>query len=381
MTGRTNIIPTRTAAITSDEFDLKNVQWNAVVLDTSDNCVCTLYEKDTIVLLFSKGSVSWSYDGEKWNTKKLGNFVFQYIFYDGKQFLICGSSNDNGLIITTVDFESFTTYDKFTSSVQSQYNLNFCGGFYDGNAYRFIALETNISSISARYNVYTWQGETLDTLKAKKEILSQTGGQLNLKYSYNGKRCNVIICWINGSSANVASYKNYYSADGIDYVSAEITSIQSRELSYINIKSLDGIAYVFCNEKLYRSLSGTTWTLISEIESMRDITKINNQFFIIGTPNKGLITQGNESISEKTSNDLQILIDDVVVTNVIYALERVVMVCNGGIVCYASQKNADPETEAVKTMSARKALSDAKVYTDSKFEEMKKYIDDKLKGV
>lgn len=359
MTGRTNIIPITEPAITDEIVELSQVEWKVHLTDSAEHFQKIIYANHIYMGITASGSIIWTTDsGETWHTKKVGDYVFTDIFWDGTLFIVCGYSGFTGVIISTADGREVTVKADYS-------NAPFVGGTYKDGIYYFISC----------YNktLHTWTGTVLADI-------ADTGNTINaepyaiqyVKFMYANGRFLLAYMY---SYSSTTTYNILFSSNGLDFTDLVIRNNTTARDTNIWLTCINRIFYVYVADELYKSITGSTWSKISGLSNLKGLISFNNQLLLVGDKNKGIIVNQGESIAEKTINDYKVIMDEVVITTAVSAEDKIMIGCQGGVALSSKQKNTNPDTVAVQTMSAKKALADANQYTDSQIRILRDYID------
>lgn len=388
MLGKTNITTLTEGAVVTEIEDYNWIQMQSGVYG---NFVKAVYANDYLAAITADGAVVYTDDGEVWQ-----NFTFEYeecklndIYWDGRRFIIVGcyeftdTTSDKkyqiGLILTTIDFSThenieipgqFTIEDNGRVDWVSEYL-----GIYAENSKYFVLGIRKINGI-----VSGLQKETI--------YISRFSGDLENKWEVltiqNLDSLNSLFSWASNESKFIMSYSgNFKNGSYSTYVNEVLVS-DSYRTDKIETKngSENRLTPVFeCKNELYymRLYSEDNYVLSKVIDSnekivlRRDINfgfvdgiYFNNCLIFINN-HEMLVVKKGESIEDKTIDDLIEIAPELTMNYITKAFGQIYIFGNQGAILKSSVETNNEEAVVVQTLSAKKALADAKQYTDDKY--------------
>lgn len=386
MLGKTNITTLSEGAIVTEVEDFNWIQMQSGVYG---NFVKAIYKNDYLVAITADGTVVYTTDGEVWQTSVLEyeDCKLNDIYWDGSRFIIVGSYNftntdsdkqyQRGLILTAVDF---SMYEKV--EIPGEFSLNDNGGedriseylgiYAENSEYfvmciRIIKANTNGTLKANLYRyvgdlVNNWEGIKIRDLEKLNSLFSVANNSNKFMISYSG------------------SFQNGTYTNSIN----EICVITSYENKRIESKSQSDniLTPVFeCKNELYymRLYSSNNYALAKVIDSDEKIIlsqDINygfvsgvyfNNCLIFINHHEMLIVKKGESIADKTLDDLIEIASELTMNYITKAFGQLYIFGNQGAILKSSVETNNENAITVQTISAKKALSDAKQYTDEQY--------------
>lgn len=197
----------------------------------------------------------------------------------------------------------------------------------------------------------------------------------------NLERINSLFSVTNNSNKFMISYSGTYKNGSSTYSISEICVITSYEKKEIEIttNSNNILTPVFeCKNELYymRLYASDNYKLSKVIDSDEKITlsqDINygfvdgiyfNNCIIFINAHEMLIVKNGESIADKTLDDLIEISPEFTMNCITKAFGQLYLFGNQGAILKSSVETNNEETITVQTLSAKKALAEAKIYTD-----------------
>lgn len=388
MLGKTNITTLTDGAVVTEIEDYKWVQMQSGIYG---NFVKAVYANDFLAAITADGAVVYTDDGEVWQ-----NFTFEYeecklndIYWDSRKFIIVGSYSfsdtaldknyQRGLILTTTDF---STYEKVEIPGETALETSGIGywiseylGIYAENSKYFVM---GIRKIKANIN-----GFLKETI-----LLCRYAGDLVNKWEELQIRSlvtlNPLFSVASNSNKFIMSYSGSYTNGSNTYVTNEVRIITRYEAKSIEVKSQSGnfLTPTFeCKNELYymRLYSDNNYVLAKVIESDEKIVlsqDINfgfvdgiyfNNCLIFINNHEMLVVKKGESIADKTIDDLIEITPELTMNCITKAFGQLYIFGNQGAILKSSVETNNEEAVAVQTLSAKKALADAKQYADDKY--------------
>ena len=395
MLGKTNITTLSEGAVVTEIEDYNWIQMQSGVYG---NFVKAVYANDYLAAITADGAIAYTDDGEVWQTSmpEYDDCKFNDIYWDGRRFIIVGSyeftdttSDKNyqmGLILTTTDFSTyekveipgqFTIKDNERVDWVSEYL-----GIYAENSKYFVLGIRKVNGI-----VNSFQKETI--------YISRFSGDLENKWEVltlqNLDGLNSLFSWASNENKFIMSYSgNFKNGSYLTYLNEVLVSDSYRTYE-IETKngSENRLTPVFeCKNELYymRLYNEDNYVLSKVIDTgekivlSRDINYgfvdgiyFNNCLIFINN-HEMLVVKKGESIADKTLDDLIEIAPELTMNCIIKAFGQLFLFGNQGAVLKSSVETNNEDAIVVQTLSAKKALADAKKYTDDKYTELEARI-------
>lgn len=369
MLGKTNITTLSEGAIVTEIEDFK---WIQIQSGIRSDFVKTIFQNGYLAAITADGTAVYSTDGEVWKTLAMGdvNYRLNDIDWDGRRFLLVGSykedstgtSEETGLIISTTDF---SVWEKISTLPYAEY--------------------FTVSPRNGRYNIVG--------RKEGKEYILTTDlteeGTQETQLEKKGKYLQYIIA-VKSSSGDLVCIHSYEYGIGssagrvINYI--DIAKINSNG-TVIKLQSSSGgqnpnIMSVFeCKDKFYLMYLLDTdnyrLNMVTSSDEVMTVCTGQNFAFSDGIYFNGcelfinnhemLVVKRGESIADKTLDDLIEIAPEFTMNCITKAFGQLYIFGNQGLILKSSVETNNGEAIAVQTLSAKKALADAKQYTDEKY--------------
>lgn len=380
MLGKTNITTLSEGAIVTEVEDFNWIQMQSGVYGSF---VKAIYKNDYLVAITADGTVVYTTDGEVWQTSVLEyeDCKLNDIEWDGSRFILVGSHTDTiegmestfGLIFTTDNFSNYTNVSMESEDDQYGTNKHYDSEYYavyvqngryyilacryNNNQLGLCLYESNLMDIWIRINIYTHNIKSGSVLTAKNssEMLVCFNAENNRTGSYYG-------------------YPNYvYKVNG-----GNIANIKTLEKKPTNVPMVFAIE---CKDNLYYmstlALDNYEFAKVSEANETFSMSTEKNYAFKSGVYFNGcelfinnhemLIVKKGESIADKTLDDLIEIAPEHTMNCITKAFGQLFIFGNQGAILKSSVETNNESAITVQTISAKKALSDAKQYTDEQF--------------
>lgn len=371
MLGKTNIVTTAESAATAEIEDYK---WIAASAGDGQAFIKAAFGDSMLAAITADGGVTYSADGENWEWQSVGDYVFCDILWDGARFIIVGGHNedgkDYGLIIITTDFTDLDVRTKCTDSDASN-QYRFFGIAKVNNKYAVMVQQNGSSQqqlISWVGDLDTWDTKTVIRKVIRNGSFSWTAFHVELVRNTSG-----FMLYAKGTGNNSGySHDVYTSSDGVVFNNqATLTSTSTNAINnWIKVMSLrDELYFMYLvNDQTYN-----IYKVLSAMDRVLVSTGINYQFvggayydntLVFINNHNMLLVKNNESLTDKALSDMFEISYDYSFNSIIKAFDKLYILCNQGYILMSDAEGKSSETTAVSTMSARRALFDAKKYTD-----------------
>lgn len=379
MLGKTNITVLQEGGIVTD---IEDYSWINVPSGVRSDFIKTIFEGGYLVGVTRDGYVVYTMDGEVWSHYKLEyqDCRINDIGWDGENFILVGSyteeSKMTGLVFYTKDFAVWTQleYSKSSGEKYTEYfSVYYQNGKYyitardeDGNSQTFSVylLQTNFEGDTEKvttikqYNYGYKHKESLTAKNGNSELLYDRTQSKGAAYDdhdivkiNNGEIKNIIHENNNGLGNKYAVFE----CKGILYLQ-KLTQENNYDLCKI---SDTGEVMIMCTGINFGFISGVYF----------------NECQVFINRHEMLVVRKKESFLEKTLDDLLEIVPEMNMNCITKAFGCLFIFCDAGIILKSDVQTDNKDVIAVQTMSAKKALADAKAYTDDRFEILKARIE------
>lgn len=423
MLGKTNITTVKGGTVVSDIADYGWDHVNANIISAFKKC---FYANGILVGITMDGRILYMNDGENWITADLqteSGYKILDGLWDGMRFVFVGSHDVtaercNGMVVITEEFKSYTVLYDCTGSgyeedkddpnsigVSDAYIKGaYCGRLYavalnEDATYTVLGTIQN-SRQGNSYYMYLAAGR-LDDLKYKCKI-GRTGyasqstatnhkgkDLMDVIYVDAAKKSNEFLFYAKypdkTSGGNGISYYSHIvgrSCNGNTYTELEnypdsgnVMSTENYDVKRFNVfECKDSLYYMSVKSTPNNliKLLGSSGNSKSTMSTGIDYAFVNAVYFnkseIFINDHQMLIVGSGENVSDKTLDDLVEITYDFSLSSIVKAFDKLYVFGTGGNILVSNDEVKNEEALAVKTMSATKALYDAKIYTDEKYE-------------
>lgn len=393
MLGKTNITAIQES---TNVTDIEDYIWKSMKIDgVNSDFVKAVYGNDMLVAITRDGTIVSTADGENWKKTRIETedaYELEDIIWTGSQYVMVGNRKE---IVTetglgnTGSNNTTTSYKYHGMIVKSKQLTEFSIEEDEDNFYsRYYAVVEKDGSyiiISKEYKknadgtqdsdgggVYAVTKNASGSVKTR--IAKCTVYQNSECYHFN--RCKVIVAKNNGGGAvfveeqNDSHYGVYKTSDWMAYHGSTMATGTSYE--FLAMFECKGYLY-YCEAQgngyyLSKIISTSTVNIICKDIPIFFIDAVYfNKCEIFLTRNSMLVIRTGESIAEKIADELIEITYDFEIKFVEKAFNKLYIFGAGGNILCSSDEAQNNEGIAVKTMSATKALYDAKTYTDEKY--------------
>lgn len=405
MLGKTNISTVEKGVIVSD---IEDYSWlSANIQSVNETFIKVIYANNVLVAITENGTVACTKDGENWECKKLelenGDFFeLTDIVYGNGKYVIVGYHTDqetyiHGLIVTTADlieyqiktsaeteeyFNSSSLYTKFVSvsvvdnsfvicyigckkiSSTSKMEVSIYAAFTD------MKDTTTINQIDSGIEV---ENSRINFKNITENTTFQIAKKTNGDFIYYRKTC----------YNNKYFHSLYVSNKGTGFRNLIPVDLSEAVMGHTNL-SADLFSVFECKDNLYYA-SNTSYLdyevakIIGGTEKVAISTNIIYEFVnatyfdkceVFINSHEMLVVKRGESLENKTLQDMVEITYDFSMKYIVKAFNKMYIFGTGGNILVSSNENRNEDSLAVQTMSAMRALYDAKIYTNEKYEEL-----------
>lgn len=384
MLGKTNISTLSEGAIVTEIEDFKWVQMQSGIYG---NFVKAIYKNNYLAAITADGTVVYTTDGEVWQTSVLEyeDCKLNDVDWDGSRFILVGSYTDAsrnpvdeyGLILCTTDF---VTYEKVVipnaedSTISNiRYDREYIVIYPVNGKYIIVAKRRNTS----RNDLIVFAGDLVNTWDSNNVISSSfEGGTVSIAKSSN----EILLCYV-GYFTNPIKYYN-----SVCKIAGNATcSLLFR--TDVNNKIPQFSVFECKDELFYRSARPTdNYKFVKVLNSSEEIilsTDINYMFIdgvyfnscqLFINNHEMMVVKKGESLANKTLDDLIEIAPELTMNCITKAFGQLYIFGNQGAILKSSVETNNENAIAVQTLSAKKALADAKAYSDERYVELEARI-------
>ncbi len=370
MLGKTNITALKEGGIVTDVEDFS---WVSMQSGVHTDFVRCIYENGYLAAITPDGAIVWTKDGEVWNTVKLEyeDCWLNDIDWDGERFVLAGSCKEmisnraetSRMLVFTRDFEVFEKMENFAAEdceihyifPKNGKYIILTGGFY-------------YSSGTERMHI-----NTIDLTTGEYENISE---MYVIAMKNNRKR--YAFCAKNASG--ILAYTNMAREDERYLYKADNSVKRLSKIKNVSVFECKGVLYYI------QLLQEENYNLVKVTDSGEELTMCTGQnfAFVDGVYFNGcelfinnhemLVVRKGESIADKTVDDLIEIAPEMILNCITKAFGQLYIFGNQGVILRSSVEINNENAIAVQTLSAKKALADAKAYADSRYAELEARI-------
>ena len=373
MLGKTNITALSEGGIVTE---IEDYRWIQMQTGIYGNFVKAIYKGGYLVAITADGTVAYTADGEVWNmaTLEYKNCRLNDIDWDGSNFVLAGSylNEDNNtsqktrLMLATADFENFRRIglkdqgECYAVMPQNGRYIVVASDERDVVFAVFTGLDaTTVDSKRLTSPTSSWLVHHCITAKNTAEMLAY----IHINYAYSGSNSHCIYKICDGLADMVIPSENKlpdvkamvpFECKGSVYF---MDLLQERNYNLNKVTDSDEIL-TMCTGQNFMFVDGVYF---DECQVF-----INNH--------EMLIVRKGESIADKTLDDLIEIAPEFTMNCITKAFGQLYIFGNQGVILKSSVETDNNEAIIVQTLSAKKALADAKAYTDVIYAELEARI-------
>lgn len=368
MLGKTNITTLSEGGIVTEIEDFRWIQGQSGI---RSDFVKAIFQNGYLAAITADGAIVYSTDGEVWEVVRpdAEGCKLNDIDWDGRRFLLVGSSTEEGgtasgkkgLIMSTADFKTLVKISDLP------YN-EFFSIFPQNGKYSVVAQKGD-----AIYSLFTDLTED-GTQETELEIKGKY-----FQYSTAAKSTNGVLVCIRsyeygfGSMAGIVS--NYIDIVKVNGSSVRklLTSTGTRNPNIISVFECKDILYLMylqdTDNYKFNKITGSDEIMtvcMGQNFAFKDGVYFNGcQIFI--NNHEMMVVRKEENIADKTLGDFIEIAPEATMNCIIRAFGQLFIFGNQGVILKSSAETNNEEAIAVQALSAKKALADAKRYTDEQF--------------
>lgn len=386
MLGKTNINVLTEGTIVTEIKDYRWVQMKAGIFS---DFVKAVYKNDYLVAITMDGKVVYTTDGEVWTVWVLEyeNCRLHDIDFDGSNFILVGSYIETEtlqqkyLIIITSDFISYERKE-----IISDEEYVDCWAVYPKNGKHIFISQSKTRSI-----LHILLCDLSDGI-CEEALFFSEGPNVPSTISIAKNSRDIILTGADSDSKKHSV--NKISTDTL--IAAELSSLDTDQTITQEWK-VKKVSTFECKDELYyaafeAAASYKFAKLLSSGEEMLMSRDINYMFVdgvyfdgcqIFINAHEMLIVKKGENIADKTYDDLIEIAPELTMNCITKAFGQLYIFGNQGVILKSSAEANNDEAIAVQTLSAKRALNEAKIYTDERFVALEARITalEELKGV
>ena len=366
MLGKTNTTALREGAVITE---IEDYRWVRMTSGIHGDFVKAVYKNGLLAAVTADGKVAHTADGEVWEVSEpeFAGCRFCDIEWDGNRFILVGSceSEDStkrtGLILTTADFASYEKKELTNDGKPEEYLTVLVRNG------RYILVTSIPSVVSTDFEQTTYK---------------------NMANSYRitmgvtvAKNENAILVYVHErSESGLVSYTH-----SLYMVEEELIR---RLKTYDYNPPYAMLSLLECKGALYTMgrITGLNYNLdkITEAGEIMTMNTGQNFMFVDGVYFDGcqifinshemLVVKKAESLAEKNTEDLKEIVPESTLRCVTKAFGQLYLFGNQGLVLRSSVEAGNEGPVTIQTLSAKKALAEAKVYADQRIGELEKRI-------
>lgn len=361
MLGKTNINTLSEGAIVTEVEDYKWIQMESGI---NGNFIKAIYKSGYLVAITEGGTVAYTTDGEVWKSSQLeyDECKLNDIDWDSNRFIIVGSyktdeDKKRGLIVTTTDF---VTFDKLPdirySSNQYSYNEEYSIIFPIENRYLLLSERRVLNTdLTEEYAECTYIGASNTNYPLRECSVEKNSSGIVVYFKFY---------------PNASNYHDYiYKIDNKSSISLENKSSNERNKNYCVFECKD---ILYCmgllsedSYALRQVLSSGEILTMCTGQNFRFVDGVyfnENQIFI--NDHSMLVVKKRENLADKTVEDLVEIAPEYTMNCITKAFDHIYIFGNQGVILKSSAETNNEGAIAVQALSAKKALAEAKAYTD-----------------
>ncbi len=378
MLGKTNITA---LAESSTPTEIEDYRWVQVEPVVYTDFITAVYRNGYLVAITTDGQVVYTADGEIWCTAVLDYPACKIndVDWDGSRFILVGCCTDAlveddtlGLAIVTTDF---LTFEKLPVISNGTYNQK--PTYY--SEYIFVVPINGKYALVATYKKTIYSGV----------ITEFAQDETNIGIITIGRNGTLRHCGISKNSAGALVYIHTNNSDNInEHILYRIMENEIKRFNSYSFKNVRAIAPFECKDDHYvqQLRAEENYALLKVSRSEETTTVVTGQNFAFTSAvyfnecqlfintHEMLVVRKGESLSDKTVDDLIEIAPEMTMQCIVKAFDQLYIFGNRGLILRSSTETDNEEVIAVQTLSAKRALAEAKVYADTKYKQLEDRI-------
>lgn len=377
MLGKTNITALQEGGTVTE---IEDYSWIQMQSGIRSDFVKAINKNGYLVGITQDGYVAYTKDGEVWENNRLDydQCKINDIDWDGDRFILVGSYMDTGL-----NTDDTTALAVTTSDFKAWKQLGEVG---DGNQYgEYLSVYLQ----NGRYILAVREQNTHFEYLVQTDFATESEERILIQSNMNGTkhRGSLVAKNTTGVLLYIRTRSNGNSNDSHDVY--KVTNSARKRITGISNRGTGDIYTVFeCKDALYvqKMNSEDNYDLckITDAgETMIMSTGCNFGFVggvyfdnceIFINRHQMMILRKGESFAGKTLEDLIEVAPELAMNCITKAFGQLFIFGNQGVILRSSVETNNEEAVAVQVISAKRALADAKIYTDKRYEALESRI-------
>ena len=367
MLGKTNITTLEEGTVATE---IEDYSWIQIQAGINGNFVKAVYKNGYLIAITADGTIAYTMDGEVWQTLKLEytDCVLNDVDWDGSRFILVGSHTvdriKNALVITSTDLTEYAMVNLIFSGSECLLVLPQNGKYIlisEKNAVLYVERirldgDTAEKIDYKTINVQTYNCQHYSVAKNTNGILVYYTENQSPNYRHKIKRINS-----EGEQILVKSMDDLYNSTDYNKKKA-VTVFECKDILYA-MELFECTGY-----NLNRTTSSDEIMAVCTGQNFMFTDGVYfNECQIFINSHDMLVVKKNESIADKIVDDLVEIAPEFTINCITKAFGQLYIFGNQGIILKSSVESNNENAIAVQTLSAKKALAEAKIYADEKY--------------
>lgn len=369
MLGKTNITTLAEGAVATEIEDYSWIQMQAGI---NGNFVKAIYKNGYLAAITADGTVVYTKDGEVWQTSRLEykDCRLNDIDWDGSRFVLVGKhTEENGqrvLIVTSINLVEYTrmvwdentAYDREVLAIFPQNGICTMITKYDTILY--------IVNVYLTENAVEEKNITRLTMNATKastvyySIAKNTSGILIYYAAIDAYECHHTISKISNEGNEIQV--RHSSDDSEDKRKRKVSVFECKGTLY---------AMELVKSTAYNLNKITDSNEIIPVCTGQDFMFVDGVYFnecqVFINSHDMLVVKKSENIGDKTLDDMVEVAPEFTMNCITKAFGQIYIFGNQGVILKSSVETNNENGITVQALSAKKALAEAKIYTNEKY--------------
>lgn len=386
MLGKTNITTLSESAIITEIEDYRWIQMQSGVFG---NFVKAIYKNGYLVGITADGTVAYTTDGEAWQTHILDyeDCKLNDIDWDGSRFILVGSCTDNrretSLILAA---ESLEEYERIQieneNDSESKYDIEYHAIYPFNGKYLVIATRNE----SGYIYVYAYIGDLVNEWKTINKLEVRGHRQYNSCYytqnvavAKNSSEMLIHVYYYGKVNSNTYWYNEIQKVNN-EGVFNYLYYLKSSQTPIMNVyECKDSLFYesmvITDNYMMVKVLTSNETSILSTEQNFAFVDGVYfNECQIFINNHEMMIVKRGESIADKTKEDLIEIAPEITMNCIAKAFGQLYIFGNQGVILRSSVETNNDEVITVQALSAKKALLEAKKYTDERYTDLINFV-------
>lgn len=368
MLGKTNITTLSEGAVATEIEDYNWIQMQAGV---NGNFVKAVYKNGYLAAITADGTVAYTKDGEVWQTSRLEykECKLNDIAWDGSRFILVGKCTEGSgqrvLVVASVDLVEYTrmAWDN------TAYNREILAIFPQNSIYTMITkYDSNLFIVNICLNE-----NTVEEKNTVKLAMNATNAS-TVYYSIAQNASGILIYY-----ADIDAYQCLHTISRItnegneSQVKRSSDDSEDKRKRKISVFECKGTLYAMelCKSTGYDLNKITDSNEIMSVCTGQNFMLVDGVYFnecqVFINSHDMLVVKKGENIADKTMNDMVEIAPELIMNCITKAFGQLYIFGNQGVILRSSVETNNDNAIAVQTLSAKKALAEARIYTDEKY--------------